>query len=119
MNITKDPKIINFRVIDKGSGKVTGFDVGPSLGEVEGNISYDGMIAAIEKGQKYQVQAYDSGDPSNVTVKDIDGEKVLVSGRDGNPLNNLSDVKERFVGREKDEETTEEQNSKEEESTRS
>lgn len=107
MNISKDPKVINFRVIDKGSGKVVSFDVGPSLGEVEGNVTYDAMINNIEKGQVYQVQAYASGDPSNVTVKDIGDKKILVSGRDATDLNNLDDVKTRFVGGDKSEESKE------------
>jgi hypothetical protein len=108
MKITKDPKIINFKVVDRVSGKTVSFDVGPTLGEVEGNIAYDGTVAAIEKGQVYQIQSYGDADPSNVTVKDIDGKKILVTGRDGSDLNNLDDVKTRFIGKEVESEKTDE-----------
>ena len=97
MNITKDAKIINCRVVDKKSNKTISYDVGPSLGEIEGNVSVDAMINNIEKGQQYQVQAYDSADPSNVVVKDVGDSKILVTGRDENDLNNLDDVKTRYT----------------------
>lgn len=98
MNITKDPKVISCRVIDKKSNKVISFDVGPNYGEVEGNVAYDAMINNIEKGQQYQVQASESADPSNVTVKDTgDGYKILVTGKDASDLNNLDGVRTRYV----------------------
>jgi len=108
MNITKDPKIINCRVIDKKANKVISFDVGPNLGEVEGNVSYDAMIRNIEAGQRYEVQAYADADPSNVTVKDAgDGQKILVTGRDASDLNNLDDVKTRYINESTEEELKE------------
>ena len=91
MKITKDTKIISAIYVQKGTTHIIKFDVGPALGEIEGDITYEGMISAIEKGQKFQVQAYDSGDPANVVVKETkDGGKVLTTGKDSNKLNNLT-----------------------------
>lgn len=99
MNITKDAKIISAAQKDPKTEKIVQFEVGPALGEVEGTVTYDAMINNIEKGQVYQVQAYDSADPSNVVVKDMaDGTKILTTGKDENELNNLKDLKCSYVG---------------------
>src|SRR5215510_3127545 len=93
MRITKDPLIVNSRVVDCVSGNTVGYEVGPSLGDIDGEISPDGMIRAIENGQVYQVQAYDDADPAMVIVKDQGGKKILTTSRDDSELNNLSEIK--------------------------
>ena len=114
MNISKDPKVISGLHVQKGTQRILKLDVGPSAEEVEGNVTYDEMIAAIEKGQVYQIHSK-SGDPANVVVRDTDVGKVLTTGRDKSELNNLignSDlniIEEGTTAEEREQFTTKEQ----------
>ena|SRR4026209_2372386 len=83
--VTKDTKVVSQIFINGETKDILRFGVGPSLGVVEEQLTYEAMKDSINQGQRYETQSYE-GDPAYLSVNK-DG--IISTGRDNTPLNNL------------------------------
>jgi len=94
--VTKDTKVVSQIFINSDTKDILRFGVGPSLGVVEEQLTYEAMKDSINDGQRYETQSYE-GDPA-VLVVNKDG--IISTNRDDTPLNNLrgsTDLRVTFI----------------------